>query len=145
MKSKTQISRQLKRKTNPELVRTIELAKKHGNWIKVGAFLSGSTRKFRSINLKELDHGAKEGDTIVVLGKVVGTGDITKRVRVCALSFSQSAREKLKAKKSEIVSIVQEIEKNYIQALRQRAPTKERQIRRAMYREKIYPAPENGH
>ena len=112
MKSKTKITKQLKRKTNPEVVKTIEAAKKHENWIKVGAFLSGSTRKYHSVNLKNIDLKTKEGDTVVVLGKVVGTGDMTKRIRICALSFSSSAREKLKSNKSEIISIFQEIEKN---------------------------------
>ncbi len=91
---------------------TINLAKAHTGWRKVAQRLSGSTRMHTSVNLSEIDKMSKEGDTIVVVGKVLGSGDISKKVRVCALSYSESARDKLKKAKAEMVTIHEEIQKN---------------------------------
>ena|SRR3989344_2004771 len=112
MKSKTQIEKQLKRKTNSELVMTIIAAKKHDPWIQVAGMLSMPRRKQAMLNLGEIDKKTKEGDTVVVPGKVLGQGEISKMIRVCALSFSKEAIKKLKETKSEIVSIAEEIKIN---------------------------------
>ena len=45
-------------------------------------------------------------------GKVLGSGEISKKIRICALHFSESARGKLEKSKSEIVTILEEIKKN---------------------------------
>ena len=47
----------------------------------------------------------------MVLGKVLGVGDFSKRVRVCALGFSSSAKDKLKKAKSECIDIAEEIKR----------------------------------
>jgi len=41
----------------------------------------------------------KEGETVVVPGKVLNVGELTKKVEVAAFSFSQSAEEKIKKRK----------------------------------------------
>ena len=112
MKSKTKIIKQAKRKTNPELVKTILTCKKHPAWLKVASLLSRPRRKQIKINLDKINEKTKEGDTIVVPGKVLGTGNVDKKLRVAAFSFSKSAREKLKKMKGEVVSIVDEIKIN---------------------------------
>ena len=103
---------QTKRKSYATLVETINLARKTPAWTKVAAFLSGPRSRYAVVNLKELDNKVSEGDTIVVLGKVLGVGDFSKRVRVCAIGFSGSAKDKLKKSKSECVSISEEIKNN---------------------------------
>ena len=112
MKSKTTIKKQTKRKSYTALVETINLARKTPAWNKVAAFLSGPRSRYVAINLNTLDEKSSEGDTIVVLGKVLGVGDFSKRVRVCAVSFSASAKEKLHKAKSECLTIAEEIKKN---------------------------------
>ncbi|MEK6896614.1 MAG: 50S ribosomal protein L18e [Nanoarchaeota archaeon] len=112
MKSKTTIKKQTKRKSYAALVETINLARKTPAWTKVAAFLSGPSSRYVEVNLKELDEKTSEGDTVVVLGKVLGVGDFSKRVRVCALGFSSSAKDKLKKAKSECIDIAEEIKKN---------------------------------
>ena len=81
-------------------------------WMGIASRLSGPTRKQASVNLDELEKKTKEGDTVIVLGRVLGMGSVSKKIRVCALGFSASAREKLKHGKSEIVSIGEEIKHN---------------------------------
>jgi large subunit ribosomal protein L18e len=106
MISKTQISKRVKKKRNPELVRTIESAKKK-NFLELGKRLSGPTRLQSRINLNQLSR-LKE-TKIIVAGKVLGQGDINKKISISALGFSEQAREKLKKAGCEIKTILEEI------------------------------------
>ena len=110
--SKTELKSRIVRKTNPIIAETIRLALKNSAWMKLAQILSGSTRNYISVNLKQLDAMAKEGDTIVIPGKVLGSGTLTKKLRLCALSFSEDAKAKMKETKSEAVSILEEIKLN---------------------------------
>ena len=112
MVSKTHIKKKTSRKTDLKLVETIKLARKNASWLKLAHILSSPTRLQASINLSQIDTNAKAGDTIVIPGKVLSQGELTKKVRICALSFSQSALEKMKKTKSEAVTILEEIKKN---------------------------------
>ena len=107
--SKTQISKRLKRKTNPELVETILLAKKH-NLLELGKKLSGPTRLQSKVNLDELNK-LKENKVIVV-GKVLSKGEIKKKIEIAALGFSESAREKLSKSGSKAISIKEFLKDN---------------------------------
>lgn len=100
------------RKTNPELEETINSASAHESWRKVAKILSGSTRGYSSVNLSQIDENTKEGDTVLILGKVLSSGDLSKKVRIVSLSISHSAKEKLKKTKSEWASIKEEIKIN---------------------------------
>lgn len=109
MISKTQINKRLRKKTNIYLIRIIEIAKKNNN-IELAKKLSGPTRKQFRINLNELDD-IKE-NKILVVGKVLGSGEIKNKKEISALGFSEQAREKLKKAGCEIKTIKQELEKN---------------------------------
>jgi len=100
------------RKTNPSLRETIMLCSESAPWKPIAKTLSNSTRKYLSVNLDEIDSDTKAGDIVVVLGKVLGTGDLTKKVRICALGISASALQKLKKTKSEFASIADEVKIN---------------------------------
>ena len=112
MKTKTKISKQEKRKTNPELVETIRKARKNEKWLEVAGILSSSRKKRAEINLDKINKESKEKDIIVIPGKVLSQGEINKKIKVVALGFSESAKEKLLNSKCEIVSILEEIKKN---------------------------------
>lgn len=112
MLSKTQISRRIAQKRNPLLVETLKECKKNDAWLEVAAMLARPTKKLLCVNLRDIDLASKEGDLIVVPGKVLADGQITKKVRVIALQFSKSAREKLKEKRAEIAQIIDEIKIN---------------------------------
>jgi len=110
--SKTHIKNKNRRKTNMEIVETIKLATKSPTWFKVAHILSGPKRHQIDVNLSQLDKDSKAGDTIVIPGKVLSQGELTKKLRLCALSFSEKALEKMKKTKSEAVTILEEIQKN---------------------------------
>ena len=112
MISKTKISARLIRKQNQEIVDTILAAKKHKKWAGIAQKISGSRKRYDSMNLKEIEEKTKEGDTVVVAGKVLGSGEISKKIRICALGFSESAKKKMSKVKAEAVTILEEINKN---------------------------------
>lgn len=110
--SKTKIKFDSKRKTNIVVSQTLALALKNKGWLKVAKIISSSRRKYSSINLSDIDKNTKEGDTIVIVGKVLGAGELTKRIRICSFGCSKQALDKLKKIKAEVVTIEEEIKKN---------------------------------
>jgi large subunit ribosomal protein L18e len=112
LRSKNQIAQRTSRKRNPELVETLKACKHNDAWRQVGIILARPSKMLPEINLGAIDAQSKEGDLIVVPGKVLSQGNIGKKVRVIALRFSASAKDKLKEKKGEAVSILDEIKIN---------------------------------
>ena len=110
--SRTKIKKDLKRKTNPELVETIKLALKNPAWIKLSKILSAPQSNYSELNLSKIDSETTEGDTILVPGRILSKGEISKKIRICSLSISAPALEKLKQTKSEYATILEEIKKN---------------------------------
>ena len=111
-KSKTKIKNQRQRKTNSIVVETISLALKNPAWHKVAAKLSGPTRKYPSLNLFQIDALSQTNDIIIIPGKILSQGDLTKKIKLSALSISSLALEKIKKSKSEFIPLVDEIKKN---------------------------------
>jgi len=112
MKPKSKIEKQLRNKKNPELVETIITAKKQKEWLKIASILSGPRSNRLNLNLKELNEKAKDGEKILVPGKILSLGDIDKKIKIVALNFSEKAKEKLLKSKCEIFTIGEEIKKN---------------------------------
>ena len=112
MKSKTKIEKQLQRKINPEIVETILAAKKEEKWKEIAGILSSPRKNKININLDKINKNAKQGEKIVIPGKVLSMGDIDKKISVSALGFSEKAREKLLKAKCEVSTILHEIKKN---------------------------------
>ena len=112
MKSKTKIEKQTKRKTSSDLVETIKLAKKNEKWLKVASLLSTPRKDRAQVNLDEIDKDSKEGDIIVIPGKVLSQGELNKKIKIVAIGFSESAKEKILKSKCEAIYMIEEIKKN---------------------------------
>jgi len=112
MSDKTRIENKLQRKTNPELRETILAAKKGTKWLEVANLVSRPKRVSIKVNLDSIEKNSKEGDIIVIPGKVLGKGNLTKKIKVVAFSFSESVDEKLDKAKCEKIRIIDEIKKN---------------------------------
>ena len=110
--SNTVIGRRVRRKTDNLVVETILAAKKQPKWRKVAQRISGARRKYLETNLGEIDSKTSEGDTIIVSGKVLGKGTLSKKIKICAMAFSESALVKIRRSKSEAVTITHEIKNN---------------------------------
>lgn len=110
MKSNTKIEIQLKKKTNPILVETVVLAKKNPSWKEVASLLTGSRRNRKDFNLSDVE---KIGEgTVVVCGKLLSQGEVTKKMKVVALNFSEKAKDKLLKAGCEAVLLIDEIKNN---------------------------------
>ena len=112
MKTKSLIEKQLQKKTSSNLVQTLIVAKKNEAWTKVADLLSTPKRKQLVVNLSDISSFAKEGETIIIPGKVLSLGELDKKVKIVAFKFSEKAKEKLLKSKSEVSSISEEIKKN---------------------------------
>ncbi|MBI5804179.1 50S ribosomal protein L18e [Candidatus Pacearchaeota archaeon] len=110
--SKTKIKNRTKKKTSPSLIETIKATMKNQKWNEVGKILASSSKRFSSLNLFQIDRQSSSGDTVVVIGKVLSGGELTKKIKICALSISERTKEKLKESKSEFLPILEEINKN---------------------------------
>ena len=59
--------------------------------------LKKPARKRSKVNLLKIERYCNKNDTIIVPGKVLSTGILTKPLTIAALSFSKAAKEKIKA------------------------------------------------
>ncbi len=112
MKSKTLIEKQLRKKTNPKIIETIIASKKKKNWVEIAGMISRSRKKQASINLSDINKQTKEGENVLIPGKVLSQGEINKKIKVVALNFSEKAKEKLKNSGCEFSDILKEIKSN---------------------------------
>jgi large subunit ribosomal protein L18e len=112
MKSKARIEKKAARKTNFALVEAIMGAKKLDAWNKVSDLISSPRRKSIALNLGEISEMSKDGESVVVPGKVLSEGEISRKIRLVALKYSEKAREKLARAKVSFSYINEEIKKN---------------------------------
>ena len=105
------------RTTNPHMERLVRELKKAsidngvGIWKRVAEDLEKSNRNRRIVNVYSIERNSKEGETVVVPGKVLGTGEISKKVTVAAYNFSDSAYKKIK-ENGEALSLMELVKKN---------------------------------
>ena len=106
------------KKENPQLIETIITLKKASKehnvriWKDIAERLERPLRVWYEVNVSRIERYARDGDTIVVPGKVLGAGNLTKKVTVAAWSFSKSAREKIEKNGGRAISILQLLEEN---------------------------------
>jgi len=97
--------------TNPELRKLIEelkkasISQKSGIWKRIAIDLEKPTRNRRVVNISRIEKNANKNELIVVPGKVLGAGEITKSVIVAAWQFSEQAREKILKAKGDCMSL----------------------------------------
>jgi large subunit ribosomal protein L18e len=88
-------------KTNPRLTSLIgELQRtareeEAGVWADVAGRLEKPRRTHAEVNLGRIERYAREDETVVVPGKVLGSGVLEKPVTVAAVDFSGTARTKI--------------------------------------------------
>ncbi len=104
--------------TNTQLAELINDLKKvssendAGIWKRIAYDLSKSTRQRRIVNLSKISRYCTEDEVIVVPGKVLGSGELNKKLTIAAYQFSDQAREKIKEAKGTSLDISELIKKN---------------------------------
>ena len=62
-------------------------------------------RQRPSVNIYKIDRICKENESIIIPGKVLGGGSMTKKVNICAIDFTDSAMHKLKESHCGVLSL----------------------------------------
>jgi len=91
----------------------VKLKKKKANvWLTIAEQLSKPRRLRPQVNLDKINRFAADNSVVAVAGKILGRGDLTKKVLITAVSISQSALTKLSKSGSKYISLAEYIEKN---------------------------------
>ncbi|MCQ2084852.1 MAG: 50S ribosomal protein L18e [archaeon] len=105
-------------KTNPQLVAMINdlKAKTRENnaaiWRDIALRLEAPSRVWAEANLSKIEKHAADGETIIVPGKVLAAGEISKKVNVAAYSFSAKAAAAIVAAGGKTMTIYELMEEN---------------------------------
>jgi large subunit ribosomal protein L18e len=98
-------------KTDPNLLALIDDLKAKERetgaaiWRDIAKRLEKPKRNWAEMNLSKLDRNAEAGDVILVPGKVLAAGSISKNVTVAAYSFSEKASEAIATAGGKTMSI----------------------------------------
>jgi len=103
--------------TDKRLFKLINDLKKLGRkesetWLNVAKILAKRRKNRAQINLWKIERETKDNDIIVVPGKVLSDGELTKKVTIIAYSFSDGAIDKIKKNGSKIEYIENYAPKN---------------------------------
>lgn len=105
-------------KTNPALVALINdlKAKTRDNgaaiWRDIALRLEKPRKNWAEANLSKLERYAKDGETVLVPGKVLAAGSVSKKITVAAYSFSDAAAAGIKAAGGKTLTIAELLESN---------------------------------
>lgn len=97
--------------TNYQLLKLIQELKKKsideksGIWKSIAVDLEKPARQRRIVNLSRINDFSKENEVVVVPGKVLADGELSKKVNIAAFAFSQTAKEKIMKANSQFMTI----------------------------------------
>jgi large subunit ribosomal protein L18e len=83
---------------------------KDGVWKRVALELERPTRQHRVVNLSKIEKYTNDNDVVVIPGKLLSGGELTKKVTIIAYTFSQKALDKTNGK-AHIISIEDALKK----------------------------------
>jgi len=105
-------------KTNPMLISLIQELKKQSVendvaiWKDIAKRLEKSSKNWPEVNLDRINKYTNEKETALIPGKVLSTGNLTKKVSIAAFSFSEKSKEKIKKAGSKTMTIEELIKNN---------------------------------
>lgn len=110
-----------KMKKGPESIELIDALKalKHAYsrtkkrvWLKAAQLLQRPRRRRVEVNVYALDKHVAEGDFVLVPGKVLSLGKLSKKITVAAFSAAAGARKKIAESGSKLLSLQEAAEKS---------------------------------
>lgn len=108
----------IENKNNPNLIRLIKSLKNKARlneapiWRDVAERLEKSNQNWAEVNLSTIERNTEENDTIVVPGKVLGSGYITKSLTVGSFNISEGARKTIEDNGGKWLTIRELVDKN---------------------------------
>jgi large subunit ribosomal protein L18e len=76
-------------------------------WARIAEDLGKPTRHRRSVNVSRLARNTAAGETVIVPGKVLGSGLLNHGITVAAWDFSEGARKRITESKGKCLTIAQ--------------------------------------
>jgi len=98
-------------KTNPVLINLIHELKKQANendapiWKDIATRLEKPLNNWPEVNLNRISKYIGDKETALIPGKVLSTGNLTKKVTIAAWSFSEKSEEKIKKAGGKTITI----------------------------------------
>lgn len=98
-------------KSNPhkmELVQALRKASREHDapiWRDIASRLEKPNRSYAEVNIDRINRYAKDGETLLIPGKVLGAGVLGISVTVAALNFSEAAQAKITDANGRCISI----------------------------------------
>ena len=80
-------------------------------WLRLAKLALKTSVSKRVVNLTQIDDVTKEGEVIVVPGKILGTGNVSHKITLSSFSISNSAAKKIIESGGSIISFKEMIEK----------------------------------
>ena len=104
--SKTKIKKRIEEKTNPETKKLVTYLNKQSKplWQQIAKYLSYPKRKLVEVNIDKINKITKDGETIIIPGKILSKGNLDHKLTIAAFKFSKKAKEKL-IKKADLLTI----------------------------------------
>lgn len=81
-------------------------------WRDIAKRLEKPRRNWAETNLSKLDRYAEDGQTIIIAGKVLAAGSISKKITVAAYAFSAAAKEAIVAAGGKAITISELVAEN---------------------------------
>jgi large subunit ribosomal protein L18e len=106
-----------KKTSNPNLVVLIDSLKLESRtngaeiWRDIALRLEKPRQNWAEVNLSKLQRYTAENDVVIVAGKVLGAGSLSKKLTVAAYDFSESAIQKIVAAGGKHMTIPEMVEK----------------------------------
>jgi large subunit ribosomal protein L18e len=89
------------------MAKELKAASKKNNapiWSRLAKLALKPSSARRTINVSQIDRLTKDGDIIIVPGKVLGTGDMSHKITLCSFSISNSGAQKILGQGGKILS-----------------------------------------
>ena len=105
-------------KTNPRysaLVSTLkEMSRANGAnvWRDIANRLESPSNNFAEVNISKINRYTQDGDTVIVPGKVLGSGVLNQKISVAAIKFSGAAEEKITGADGVCMTIEELVQQN---------------------------------
>ena len=99
-------------KLNALIVELKSKARETPLWKRVASDLEKPSRQRRQVNLYKLNRHAKDGEVMLVPGKVLSLGDLDKKITVAAFNYSAAAKKKIEDKQGSALTIAELFKKN---------------------------------
>jgi len=105
-------------KTNPALTLLIADLKKVSRennapiWRDIARRLEKPSSRWAEVNLSHIERHAKKNETLIIPGKVLGAGALSKPVNLVAFNFSAAVPEKVSAAGGKTIHLGDYISKN---------------------------------